>query len=274
MIAIVTVLGIAFVVGLAVIIWWRRTAPGKRLRFGAFTLYYTRAVRTDEANRAAQYLKRQNFADHRMDARLTRHGATCQLQLICSGQPVERQLLACEVLAAGLSDDVFAGAMVEVQVCDPIFRPFVVIPHQRRFGRRIAMNSANLFYLEGVTDAEAFDIATFLAGVGVFDDSPKIAQMNRNGDGYEFRLAVDVALLTPEMVEGECRMASDLSRVLKGALVAVHFCSLSNTLRAGKWQIADLGPASSLIPRGPYRTEVFLVPGRRSEETDREDRRG
>jgi hypothetical protein len=58
-----------------------------------------------------------------MDARITREGATYQLQLICTGQPVESQVIACEALAAGLSDDVFAGAAVEIQVCDRIFRP-------------------------------------------------------------------------------------------------------------------------------------------------------
>ena len=54
------------------------------------------------------------------------------------------------------------------------------------------MNAAHLFYLEGVTESDAFAVATYLAKVGVFDDAPKIAQLNRSADGYEFRLAVEV----------------------------------------------------------------------------------
>ena len=223
----------ALVLGLAVALW-RVTGPGKRLRFGAVNLYYTRAVTRDEAISVGQHLMREKFADRGMDARLTREGGTYQLQLICSpGRADERQEIACEVLAAGLSDDVFAGAAVEVHICDTVFRPISVVAHHGRFGRRIAMNAAHLFYLEGVTDAEAFAVATFLAGVGVFDDSPKIAQMNRTAEGYEFRLAIEVDPLDPQMVEGARTMARDLSQVLRDAPVAVHFCrGLLGTLRA------------------------------------------
>ncbi|MCI0741538.1 MAG: hypothetical protein L0Y72_21090 [Gemmataceae bacterium] len=245
---VVVVLGSAVVVGLAVAIWWRRTAPGKRLRLGSFTLYYTQAVMPLTASRVAQYLMRENFADQPMDARLTREGATYQLQLICSGQPVDSQLTACEVLTTGLSDDVFAGAAVEVQVCDTIFRPIYVIPHRGRFGRRITMNAAHLFYLEGVTDSQAFDVATFLARVGVFDDAPKVAQMNRSAAGYEFRLAVEADPLDPQMVEGARQMGRDLSQVLKGAPVAVHFGKgLLGTLRAVKPPPTEPGAANSHV---------------------------
>jgi hypothetical protein len=263
----------ALVVGLTAALWWRLAAPGKRLRFGAFTLYYTQAITVDEAGQVAQYLIRQNFADQSIDARLIREGATYQLQLICSGQPAESQVIACEVLAAGLSDDVFAGAAVEVQVCDTIFRPVSVIPHLGRFGRRITMNAAHLFYLGGVTDSEAFDVATFLAGVGVFDDSPKIAQMNRSADGYEFRLAVEVDPFTPEMVEGAHRLASDLSKVLTGAPVVVHFGKgLVGTLQAVS-PAGENGAINNHVPGGPYRTEVFCVPGQRSNGADLRDKK-
>src|SRR5688572_1907051 len=159
----------ALIVGLAVALW-RLTGPGKRLRFGAVNLYYKRAVTPDEANSVGRHLMREKFTSRGMDARLTREGGTCQLQLICSfGQADDRQNIACEVLAAGLSDDVFAGAAVEVHVCDTVFRPVSVVAHRGRFGRRIAMNAAHLFYLEGVTDSEAFEAAVFLAGAGMFD---------------------------------------------------------------------------------------------------------
>ena len=239
-------LAIIIVAAVAAAIWWRLTSPGKRLRIGTFTLYYTHSVTPDEANRVAQYLMQQNFSNQQMDARLIRQGAEYKLQLICTAQPVESQVVACEVLAAGLSDDVFTGAAVEIQVCDSIFRPFLAIAHRRRFGRRVAMNTAHLFYLDGVTDSDALTVATCLAKADVFDGAPKIAQMNRSADGYEFRLAVEVDPLAPEMVEGERRMASDLSKVLRGAPVAVHFGrGLLGTLRAEQMRVAENGTADS-----------------------------
>lgn len=260
---ILVVIGSAIVVGLVIAFWWRLTAPGKRIRFGAFTLYYSPALTADVVNRVVQYLTRENFADQPMVARLLRHGATYQFQVIFSGPPVEDQVTVFEVLAAGLSDDVFCGAAVEVHVCDSIFRLYVVIPHRGRYGRRITMNAAHLFYLERVTDDEALGVATFLAGVGVFNASPKIAQMNRSADGYEFRLAVKVDPQTPEMVEGARRMSSDLSCVLRGASVTVRFCEgpLGGTLRTVESRAAEHGTEHSHVPGGPYRTEVVCVPG-------------
>ncbi len=259
----VVVIGSAAVLGLAAALWWRLTAPGKRIRFGAATLYYSPALTADVVNRVVQYLKRENFTDQPMVARLLRQGATYQFQVICSGPPVEDQVTVFEVLAAGLSDDVFAGAAVEVQVCDSIFRPYVAIPHRGRYGRRITMNAAHLFWLEGVTDDEAFSVATFLAGAGVFDNSPKIAQMNRSPDGYEFRLGAKVDPQTPEMVDGACRMCGDLARVLRGASVAVRFCEgpLSRTLRTAAPRAAEHGTEHSHVPGGPYRAEVVGIPG-------------
>ncbi len=260
-------IGIALIVGLAVAFWWRLTAPGKRIRFGAFTLYYSPALTEDLAKRVAQYLMRQNFSDQAMDARLLRAGAIWQLQLICSGQPAESQITACEVLAASLSDDVFAGAAVEVQVCDAIFRPMSRIRHRGRFGRRIGINAAQLFYLEGVTDEDALRVATFLAGIGVFDDSPKIAQMNRSADGYEFRLSVKVDPRTPEMVEGSRRMSSDLSRLLRGSMLVVRFCDgpLGRTLRTMEPREAEYGTGAPEAPGGPV-PDSDCVSGKLAEE--------
>jgi hypothetical protein len=205
-----------------------------------------------------------------MDARLLQQDGTYQFQIVFSAPPHEDRVTAFEVLAAGLSDDVFEGAAVEVQACDRVYRPYVVIPHRGRYGRRITMNAAYLFYLEGVTDPEAMSVATFLVGAGLFNDSPKIAQMNRGPDGYEFRLAVKVDPQTPERIEGARQMASDLSRVL-GASVAVHYCQgpLNRTLRAVEPQDAEQGRKQSHVPGSPYRAEVYHLRGDRPADGSR-----
>src|SRR4051794_18143322 len=84
--------------------------------------------------------------------------------------------------------------------------------------------------------------------------------------------------VTPEMVDGERRMASDLSRVLRGAPVAVHFGKgLPGTLRAGRLRADGPGAAHGRhVPGGTYRTAGFCAPGRPSDGTDphRDGRRG
>ena len=127
------------------------------------------------------------------------------------------------------------------------------------------MTTAYLFYLDAVADDEALSVATFLAGVGLFNDSPKIAQMNRGAEGYEFRLAVEVDPLTPELLSGAHQMAADLSRVLGGRPVAVHFCKgLLGALRAGPSRVAKEDATLVDGPGGPYRTQIFHVPGEAS----------
>jgi hypothetical protein len=267
------VLALAFVLALAIALRGRGSL-GKRLRLEGGNLYYTDRVTTDEADRVGQYLVRHGFYKAGLiDARLARDGAVYQIQLVTPlAHPQEEQYAGCEVLAAGLSDDVLAGAGVEVHVCDRVFRPNLVVPHRRRFGRRVAMNAASLFYLEGVTQAEAENVALFLAHAGLFNDSSKVAQINRAGAGYEFRLAVVVEPLTSEMVEGARQMASDLSRhVLGGLPVDVRYCkgrvATLRTVEPGSGaQAADKRES----PAGPYRTE-FFVPREMPGDNNRRD---
>jgi hypothetical protein len=252
------VAGSILIGGLAAAFWWWPDPRGKLPRFGTVRLFYSPTLTADAVNGVVEYLQRQQYADVLKDARLLQQAGTYQFQIVFSAPPHEDRVTAFEVLAAGLSDDVFDGATVEVHVCDRLYRPYVVIPHRGRYGRRITMNAAYLFYLEGVTDPEAMSVATFLVGAGLFNDSPKIAQMNRGPDGYEFRLAVKVDPQTPERIAGASRMASDLSRVLR-APVAVHYCQgpLGNTLRAVEPLDAEYRREQVHVSGGPYRGEIY-----------------
>ena len=254
-------LGGFIVIALAFVLRFRGAA-GKRVRLEGGNLYYAGAVTPEEAMRAGRFLVREGvFKSGLRDARLYRDGSKYQLQLICStGQPDEKQNLASEVLAAGFSDDVLGGAPVEVQICDSILRPTTVIPHRSRFGRRIGMNAAALFFTDGVTENEATSVATFLAAAGLFNDSPKVAQLNRTGEGFEFRLAVDVDPLTNEMIAGQEKMASDLShKVLGGQRVQVHYCKgLAGTLQVDRTRLTTDNNQETTLPKGQsYRSQVF-----------------
>jgi hypothetical protein len=235
---------------------------GKRLRLKGGSLYYAGSVTAEEAERAGRHLVERGYFEAGLtDVRLVREGTTYQLQLIgTAGPPDEEQNAACEVLAAVMSDKVLSGAAVEVHICDRILRPSAVIPHQGRFGRRIGMNAASLFYTGGVTEEDALRVATFLAAAGLFNESSKVAQLNRAGAGFEFRLAVEVNPLTTEMIEGQHQMASDLShKVLGGQPVEVHYChGLAATLRVDRTGPTEGNNPQAQPPRGrSYSTQVF-----------------
>ena len=268
-------LGAIMVIALAFVLRFRG-ATGKRLRLERGNLYYAGAVTPEEARRAGLFLLRKGlFKAGLKDTRLYRDGDRYQLQLICStGQPEEPQDLASEVLAAGFSDDVLGGAPVEVQICDSVLRPTSVIPHLSRFGRRMGMNAASLFYMDGVSEQEAMRVATFLAAAGLFNDSEKVAQLNRTGEGFEFRVAVNVDPLTDEMIAGQQEMADDLSRkVLGGSPVQVQYCNgLAATLRVDRACLTAGNNKGTIIPKGQsYSSQVFQVPNESAEDDERPD---
>jgi hypothetical protein len=219
-------------------------------------------VTDDQARRAGEYLARRGVHAR---ARLQRDGDTYQLFLAVSlGQPDPVQDLACEVLAAGFCDEVCGGAATEIHICDRTGHVTSVVPHRWRLGRRLAMNATVLFYTDGVTRDDAFQLTTFLAYAGVINDSPKVMQFDRIDQGYELRVAVDVDPLPAEMEAGARRMADDLShRVFRGAPVSVRYTfGLKNTLKLGPPHEVPLPGESE---PGPYRAEIFHVPRARAE---------
>jgi hypothetical protein len=254
------------VVSLLIIRQWRRSSPGRRLRFEAGSLYYAGLVTADEAERAGRYLTGWGYFQPKLTAiRLSRDGTTYQLQLISpEKETTETQSLACEVLAAGLADEVLPGANVEVQVCDWDLRPVLTIPHRGRLGCRMTMNAACLFYTDGVAKDVADSVALFLAGMGVFNDSPKVAQLDRTEEGFEMRVAVKVDPLTSEMIEGQYRMAYDLThKVLGGTPIEVRYChGLVGAMRVDRAISGMHNDPEARPPRGQmYTSKVFVRPG-------------
>ncbi|HVX13042.1 MAG TPA: hypothetical protein VHC22_17795 [Pirellulales bacterium] len=248
------------IVTLLIIRQWRRLSLGKRLRFEVGSLYYAGLVTADEAERAGRYLRDRGYFQPKLTmVRLFRDGTTYQLQLLSPvNGTTETQSLACEILAAGLADEVLPGANVEVQVCDWDLRPILTIPHRGRLGCRMRMNAACLFYTDGVTEDVANSVALFLAHMGIFNDSAKVAQLDRTDEGFEMRLAVEVDPLTPEMIEGQRRMAYDLThKVLGGKPVEVRYChGLAGTMRV------DRADPEAAPPRGQmYASKVFVRRG-------------
>ena len=159
------------------------------------------------------------------------------------------------MIAAAVAGEVFPEAAVEVHLCDSSFRTLVVVPHCGRYGERLRFNAAEVFSTDGVTEDQAIGLGTYLMYQGFFNDKPKLAQLNRAGDGFELRLEVRQGWASRTDLKDEFRrMAADLSRdVLRGSPVEVIPCEgVRETLR-------DQGAGPALQPtRG--RSPVFVGP--------------
>lgn len=225
MIWLLAVAGVAGAVVVAFAIWLRLSAKTLRCRGGK--IYYGSPVTADEARRLGEYLERRDFFKPTQPAvGLGKKTGTYQFSLPAAEEESqdEEVLIKCAGIAAALSEEVFAGAAVEVHLCDGWFLTRTVVLNSGRFGARFRFNAAELFATTGVTEDQAIRLGTYLMSKGFFNDKPKLGQLNRTADGFELRLQVKNES-DPGSRKDFQRMASDLSRdVFGGVPVEVRPC--------------------------------------------------
>jgi hypothetical protein len=227
-----TVIGVAVavvVVAVAVRVWLSvKTLRCMGLRCKGGVIYYRSTVSADEAQRLREFLERSDFFNPTQPAvEMEKERGVYHFRLPVTEEvhQDEEALVRYAVVAAGLSDEVFAGATVEVHLCDGWLRSRTVVPHCGKFGERFRFNGAQLFYTPGVTENEAIRLGTFLMGQGFFNDGPKLGQFNRTAGGFELRLRVqNESALGPAHRAEFQRMASDLSQDVFGVPVEVCPC--------------------------------------------------
>jgi hypothetical protein len=199
----------------------------KTLKCKGGVIYYLSPVSADEARRLREFLQRREFFNPTQPAvELEKKTGTYHFRLpvVEETHQDEEALVKCAVLAAGLSDEVFAGAAVDVHLCDGL-RTRTVVPHRSRFGERFRFNGAEVFYTPGVTEEAAVRLGMYLMGKGFFNEDRKLGQLNRTANGFELRMQVrsEAELGSAHRAEFQ-RMASDLSRDVFGAPVEVCSC--------------------------------------------------
>lgn len=227
MLWILALAGVALAVVVAAAI--RKWQSVKSLKCKGGAIYYRSTVTADEAQRLRDFLERIDFFNPVQPAvEVEKEAGTYHFRLVVTDETHqdEEALVKCAVLAAGLSDEVFAGAAVEVHLCNRWLRTITVVPHWGRFGERFRFNAAEVFYTPEVAEDAAIALGTYLMWKEFFNDGPKLAQFNRTTRGFELRLQVkSESELGPAHRAEFQRMASDLSRdVFKGAPVEVCPC--------------------------------------------------
>ena len=105
-------------------------------------------------------------------------------------------------------------------------------------------NGGSLFYTSDVTEEEARRLRDYLLKIKTFQDEPTIAQLTKEGEVYQLRVAVEKGVIekkrsAEEMgpVEAAGLLAGEVSKeVFNGAKVEWHLCDDKlKTLRIGSY---------------------------------------
>jgi hypothetical protein len=215
-------LAVALVAALA----WLRSVRTIRCRNGV--VYCASSVTAEEVQKLRTFLESLDFFCPSQPAvAFEKEKETYRVRLPAAQEEVrdEEVQAKCAVLAAGLSDEVVAGAALEVHLCGDWWRTLAVVPSSGRYGERLRCNSAEVFFTSGVSEDDAIRLSTYLAGKGFFGEGHKLGQLNRMADGFELRMQVkSESELGPEHREEFLRMARDLSRDVFVAPVLVVPC--------------------------------------------------
>jgi hypothetical protein len=262
--SVATVLGIAVsVVVAAATRWWLSGHVRKTLRCRGGAILYGPEVSAEEVRRLRHHLERVGFfRESQRSVGLEQAAGVYQFRIPCM-EGVERDedvVVRCGVVAAGLAHEVFPEALVEVHLCDKLFRTLHVVPHCGTYGERVRFHAAEVFYTPGVTEEDVMKLGTYLMWAEFFNDNPKLAQFNRIGDGLELRLEVKKESELGQDVLAEFRrMASDLSRhVFQESPVVVRPCEgVGKTLQT---RVAEQAPQSAGGRQRVFTGQIFHTP--------------
>lgn len=93
------------------------------------------------------------------------------------------------------------------------------------FGEKLVVNKTEIYYKDGVTQADAKRLGDKLKELNFIDDKPKSVQLLKRDDVWEFRLATGKGGDT-EAARNQMKVFSlEISSAFDGAPVEVHICN-------------------------------------------------
>src|ERR1700722_3067274 len=117
-------------------------------------IYYASPVTLDETRRLGEHWERLDFfkpTQLAVGLGLNKETGAYQFDLAMGEEAYqdEEVLVECAVIAAALSEEVFAGAAVEVRLCKDWWQTRTIVPHSGRFGARFRFSAAEIFVTTG-----------------------------------------------------------------------------------------------------------------------------
>ncbi len=201
---------------------------GTKLEVGDLQLYYTARVTPGEANDLISFLvSHQSVKRAGKTMRLDKQRDTYILRVTVSSELArdESFVNTAQFFALTLSDAVFHGAKVEVDLCNRRFKTLRAAP-QKDLGTRLALGKNTLFFTSRVTGDEAKRLGDYLSEKGFARGQNMTYQLDKEGNAYLFRVVVKRGSQWDADYLGITKaMAYALSKdVFHGAAVKVLLC--------------------------------------------------
>ncbi|PLX07349.1 MAG: hypothetical protein C0596_10395 [Marinilabiliales bacterium] len=218
--------------------FWSCNNYGTKLTIDDMELYYTDEVSEDDAEAVGEYLQELELTEGgERTAQITKDGDTYQFRMVIKEgheDDPEVELLA-NIIAMGLSEEVFDGDEVEVHLCDDQLETIEVIEMEDYddedydFDDEYEMkvfDGTEIEYDYTITKSEVNDLGNFLIETGFTDGTTKSIVFVYDDDAYIFKMVVDEDTWDdPEFEEIAKTYAKQMSdEVFYGMDVEIHLC--------------------------------------------------
>jgi len=215
---------------------------GTKLTFKKGEVYYTEQVTEAEATKLGNYLLEQHYFDDAKEktVQATKAAGTYQVRMVIEQDslkthPEYREMFG--VFTGMISTAVFAGAPVEIHLCDASLKTVETIPYQKpaaaatttkadpaSLGNKLDVGADSFFYTDAVDRPTAEKTAEYLKKDGLFKGQGMAARLDRAGDTWKLHVVFNEgAENDPSVIAKMQSKAKQISSDLfSGAPVEIH----------------------------------------------------
>jgi hypothetical protein len=200
---------------------------GTMLTFNNGELYYTENVTVDEANKLGEFLvETELFDGTRKTVQLDKQNGVYQFRVVVLPGYLDKPEMKTffRVFGKDICSEVLAGQPLEIHMTDDFLKTKRVIDIVQSYGERLEFLAGELYYADGVTEAEAVALGEYLVKAEFYDDTPKTVQLKKRDSVVEFRFVIRDDLDPNDLPLSLLRtFAAELSEgVFESAPVEVH----------------------------------------------------
>ncbi|MFH0895787.1 MAG: hypothetical protein V2A54_15235 [Bacteroidota bacterium] len=168
------------------------TNYGTKIEFGKSEVFYTDNVTKEEGQKLGDFLQEtEYFTGEGASVQLDKEGEKYLVRFVVK-EGIDKDESYVKKMASYLTTiqtHLFPEKPLEGHLCDSKFKTLrTVKPND--FGKCKIINKGELFYKNGVTDAEATKLGDFLVKEEFFNGKTKSVQFCKEGSAYVFRMVV------------------------------------------------------------------------------------
>jgi len=214
---------------------------GRKLTFKKGEVFYKSPATKAEATELGDFLVKMKYFDDttRKSVQLLKVGDRYQVRFVVKESVVEKPSVVLGFQSIGnlVSGEVFAGASVEVHLCDKKLETIKTLGPFVGLGHKVELDKGEVYYRSPVKKPEAEKLAKLLKKLGYFNGIPKTVQLLRKGALTQLRFVVNTSKAKePQIVAAFRDIGAQVKRtLLSEGKIEVHLCDIAlntvNTIR-------------------------------------------